>query len=208
MMLVLIHFRYPEVMESIFEQHHFHFNDVYSAYRFFVSQPPPLASHIRHLDLTLNMAFANYSPFIFENTGKRPDYVRPLWDALTKMKCLRNLRISLDIYDRGPWRTLPEDRIVKGLLNLKTIDSFIVELPPSMPIYNIIFDKRELSENDCLPFTIVRRPALRYWEFHPHEVERFRWDFHTRGNLKICWVTLLKSPRRIPNPYLLDLHPS
>lgn len=195
-------------MQSIFELHHFHFNDIYSAYRFFVSQPPALVSHMRHLDLTFNMAFANYSPFIFENNTKRPDYVRPIWDVLAKMTGLRDLRVSLDIYDRGPWRTLPEDRVVKGLLDVKPMNSFTVELPPSMPIYNIIFQKRELSEEDDLPFTIVRRPALRYWEFHPHEVERFRWDFHSKGNMRICWVVLLKSPRRIPNPYVLDFHPN
>lgn len=202
--MLTLNTRFPEVMESIFESHHFHFNDLYSTYRFLVSHPPAFVSHIRHLDLTLNMTFADYAPFFFETTTKKKDYVRPIWNALANLKCLHNMRISLDIYDRGPWRTLPEDQVIKGLLNLQVANDFTVELPPSMPIYNIIFQKQEPTEDDDLPFRIVRRPALRYWEFHPHEVERFRWDTHQKGNLKICWVTLLKSSRRIPNPYLLQ----
>ncbi len=195
-------------MESIFESHHFHFNDVYSAYRFLVSHPPVFVSYIRHLDLTFDMAFGDYAPFFFETATKRKDYLRPIWKALGSFKCLHDLRISLDVYDRGPWRTLPEDQVTEGLLNLRVVKNFTLELPPSMPIYNIIFRKTELSEDDeHLPFKIVRRPALRYWEFHPHEVERFRWDTHNKGKLKICWITLIKSSRRIPNPYLLDFHP-
>ncbi|RYO76130.1 hypothetical protein DL766_002748 [Monosporascus sp. MC13-8B] len=176
---------YPEVMQSIFESHQFHFNDLYSAHRFFVSHPPAFVSHIRHLDLTFDTSFADYAPFIFETTSKRKNYITPIWKALEDMDCLQNLRVSFDVYDRGPWRTLPESNVTKGALDLRVVNNFAVELPASMPIYNMFFEKQELSGDDGMPFEIVRRPALRYWEFHPHEVERFRWDTHAKGNLKV-----------------------
>ncbi|RYP04582.1 hypothetical protein DL765_010138 [Monosporascus sp. GIB2] len=198
---------YPEVMQSIFESHQFHFNDLYSAYRFFVSHPPAFVSHMRHLDLTFDMSFADYAPFIFETASKRKNHITPIWKALGDMNCLQNLRVSFDVYDRGPWRTLPESNVTKGVLDLRVVNNFTVELPASMPIYNMLFEKQELSGDGGVPFEIVRRPALRYWEFHPHEVERFRWDTHAKGNLKVCWVTLLNSSRRIPNPYMIDFPP-
>ncbi|RYP89300.1 hypothetical protein DL769_000134 [Monosporascus sp. CRB-8-3] len=198
-MIVICKRIYPEVMQSIFESHHFHFNDLYSAYKFLVSHRPAFVSHMRHLDLTFDMSFADYAPFIFE-TASKENYITPIWKALADMNCLRNLRVSFDVYDRGPWRMLPESNVTKGALDLRVVNNFTVELPASMPIYNMLFQKQELSGDDGMPFEIVRRPALRYWEFHPHEVERFRWDTHAKGNLKICWVTLLNSSRRIPNP--------
>ncbi|KAI0007690.1 hypothetical protein F4779DRAFT_495357 [Xylariaceae sp. FL0662B] len=193
---------YPEVMESIFESHLLLFNDVFSMHRFLVHQPSPFLSHIRHLDLTLNLPFHEYSPFVINTPGGR---VREIWGALEHVTTsLHTLRISLDVYDRGPWRKLPERDLTAPLSNLKVLKDFTFELPPSLPIKTHASNIQNFHTHEKLPFDIVRRPPLRYWQFNPGEVERFTWGTHTKGHQSHCFITLTKEARYIPNPYLFD----
>ncbi|KAI1073416.1 hypothetical protein F5B20DRAFT_574818 [Whalleya microplaca] len=192
---------YPEVVESIFESHQFLFNDLFSTHRFLVYQPSPFVSHIRHLDVTLNLPFHEYAPFI---TNTQRGRVREIWMALERLTCLHNLRISLDIYDRGPWRKLPERDLTELLLNLKVLNNFTLELPPPLPIKTHVSNMQNIHAHEQTPFQIVRRPSLRYWQFNPGEVERFTWEMHTKGQQSHCFITLAKDARHIPNPYLFD----
>ncbi|KAI0892049.1 hypothetical protein F4806DRAFT_285095 [Annulohypoxylon nitens] len=192
---------FPEVLESIFESHQFLFNDFFSAHRFFVYNPSPYIPHMRHLDLSLNLPFHEYAPFV---AGSSKSRVRELWKALGYISCLHTLRISLDIYDRGAWRKIPEQRVAEQLKDLKVLRNFTLELPPSLPIKAHIPNMENLDAQDEAPFTVVRRPPLRYWQFTPGQVERFTWDTHTKGQQTHCFITLAREARNVPNPYLLD----
>ncbi|KAI1453866.1 hypothetical protein F4805DRAFT_355796 [Annulohypoxylon moriforme] len=192
---------FPEVLESIFESHQFLFNDFFSAHRFFVYDPSPYIPHMRHLDLSLNLPFHEYAPFIVDAPKSR---VRELWKSLERISCLHTLRISLDIYDRGAWRKIPEQRVAEQLKDIKVLRNFTLELPPSLPIKAHIPNMQNLDAQEEAPFTVVRRPPLRYWQFTPGEVERFTWDTHTKGQQSHCFITLNRSARKVPNPYLLD----
>ncbi|KAI1463798.1 uncharacterized protein F4812DRAFT_231431 [Daldinia caldariorum] len=192
----------PEVMESILESHQFIFNDFFSAHRFFTCNPSPYITHIRHLDLSLSLPFYEYAPFIVDRPKSR---VRELWEALERISCLHDLRISLDIYDHGPWRKIPERGVTAQLKNLEVLGKFTVELPPSLPIRTHTPNMQNLDAHEELPFKIVRRPPLRYWQFTPGDVERFGWKTHTKGQQSHCFITIDRAARRIPNPYLLDL---
>lgn len=194
-------YRFPEVLESIFESHQFLFNDFFSAHRFFVYNPSPYIPHMRHLDLSLNLPFHEYAPFV---AGSSKSRVRELWKALGYISCLHTLRISLDIYDRGAWRKIPEQRVAEQLKDLKVLRKFTLELPPSLPIKAHIPNMENLDAQDEAPFTVVRRPPLRYWQFTPGQVERFTWDTHTKGQQTHCFITLAREARNVPNPYLLD----
>ncbi|KAI1371444.1 hypothetical protein F4677DRAFT_464291 [Hypoxylon crocopeplum] len=192
---------FPEVIESIFESHQFFFNDFFSAHMFFVYSPSPYTSHIRHLDLSLNLPFYEYAPFIANAPKSR---VRELWEALGDISCLHNLRISLDIYDRGPWRKIPECGVTSQLKDLKVLRNFTLELPPSLPIKTHPSNMHNIDPLEDTPFEVVRRPPLRYWQFSPGEVDRFSWETHTKGQQSHCFITLNREARHIPNPYLLD----
>ncbi|KAI6087653.1 hypothetical protein F4821DRAFT_235579 [Hypoxylon rubiginosum] len=191
---------FPEVVESIFESHQFLFNDFFSAHRFFVYSPSPYASHIRHLDLTLSLPFHEYTPFIVDQPKSR---VRELWEALGNISCLHDLRVSLDIYDRGPWRKIPECGVTEQLSDLRVLRDFTVELPPALPIKTQLPNMQNIDEEDAT-FKVVRRPSLRYWQFCPGEVERFTWETHAKGEQSHCYINLIREPSFVRNPYLLD----
>ncbi|KAI4864699.1 hypothetical protein F4820DRAFT_422716 [Hypoxylon rubiginosum] len=191
---------FPEVVESIFESHQFLFNDFFSAHRFFVYSPSPYASHIRHLDLTLSLPFHEYAPFIVDQPKSR---VRELWEALGDISCLHSLRVSLDIYDRGPWRKIPECGVTAQLKDLRVLRDFTVELPPSLPIKTQLPNMQNIDAED-VAFEVVRRNPLRYWQFCPGEVERFRWETHTKGEQSHCYINLIRDPSYVRNPYMLE----
>ncbi|KAI1474874.1 hypothetical protein F4774DRAFT_398980 [Daldinia eschscholtzii] len=193
---------FPEVMESILESHQFIFNDFFSAHRFFTYNPSPYITSIRHLDLSLSLPFYEYAPFIVDRPRSR---VRELWEALERISCLHSLRVSLDIYDHGPWRKIPERGVTAQLRDLEVLGNFTVELPPSLPIKTHTPNMQDLDSQEELPFKVVRRPPLRYWQFTPGDVERFGWKTHKKGQQNHCFITLDRTVRRIPNPYLLDL---
>ncbi|KAI2633556.1 hypothetical protein GGS26DRAFT_597819 [Hypomontagnella submonticulosa] len=192
---------FPEAVESIFESHQFLFNDFFSAHRFFVYNPSPYIPHMRHLDLSLSLPFHEYTPFIVNAPKSR---VRELWEAIGRISCLHSLRISLDIYDRGPWRKIPERAVAVQLKDLEVLKTFTVELPPSLPIKVHPPNMQPLDPQEKTPFKVVRRPALRYWQFSPGEVERFKWETHTKGQQTHCFISLDEGARNIPNPFLLD----
>ncbi|KAI1134728.1 hypothetical protein F5Y05DRAFT_198934 [Hypoxylon sp. FL0543] len=192
---------FPEVVESIFESHQFLFNDFFSAHRFFRYNPSPYISSIRHLDLSLNLPFHEYAPFISDGAKSR---VRELWEALGQITCLHSLRISLDVYDRGAWRKIPERGVTAQLKDIKVLGDFTLELPPSLPIKTHYPNMQNLDAQEETPFQVVRRPPLRYWQFNPGEVEKFTWNSHTKGQQTHCFITLEREATSIPNPYLLD----
>ncbi|KAI2468489.1 hypothetical protein F4781DRAFT_432315 [Annulohypoxylon bovei var. microspora] len=192
---------FPEVIESIFESNQFLFNDFFSAHRFFVYNPSPYIPHMRHVDLSLNLPFHDYAPFI---TNAPKSRIRELWEALDRISCLHTLRISLDIYDRGAWRKIPEQGVTEQLKELKVLRDFTVELPPSLPIKAHIPNMQNLDAQEKAPFRVVRRPPLRYWQFNPGEIERFKWETHEKGQQNHCFITLAREARNVPNPYLLD----
>ncbi|KAI1653757.1 hypothetical protein F4813DRAFT_244560 [Daldinia decipiens] len=192
---------FPEVVESILESHQFLFNDFFSAHRFFTYNPSPYITRIRHLDLSLSLPFHEYAPFIVDGPKSR---VRELWEALARISCLHSLRISLDIYDHGPWRKIPEQGVAAQLKDLKVLGNFTLELPPLLPIKTHAPKMQNLDSHEELPFQIARRPPLRYWQFTPGEVERFGWKTYKKSQQNHCFIALDRAARHIPNPYLLD----
>ncbi|KAI1267051.1 hypothetical protein F5Y18DRAFT_425611 [Xylariaceae sp. FL1019] len=227
---------YPEVMESFVESHKFIFNDLFSAHRFFVQPGSPHLRHIRELDLTLSVAFYELTPFLSIRRPEtdRDEYAIPprtqdsrlgaIFGAIgEQITCLHSLRVSLDIYDRGPWRKLPEPAMSAQLLeHIRVLRgkqgecNYTVELPAALPIrthfssMRCIDDTAVRDENRTtreLPFRIIRRPALRYWQFIPGQVEHFRWKTSDRVREKQqqhCWIVISKFGASIPNPYLID----
>ncbi|KAI1811694.1 hypothetical protein GGS20DRAFT_588280 [Poronia punctata] len=242
-----------EVMQSFVQCHKLMFNDLYSAYRFLVQQDAPHLLHsIRHLDLTLSVPFHELIPFITSDgpgaTEKEHDGSEAgnsQWQRKTRNSqlgavlnavadrttCLHSLRVSLDVYDRGPWRKVPESALAPYLERPRVRPSktgslnYTVELPAALPIRTHYAGMRDLedsssqvdekagetgSDRDQRPrharaFDIVRRQPLRYWQFNPGQVERFTWK--TRSGSKErrhCWIVLNKGGRVIPNPYLID----
>ncbi|KAH9889709.1 hypothetical protein F4778DRAFT_773306 [Xylariomycetidae sp. FL2044] len=212
---------YPEIMESFLENRKFIFNDFYSAHWFFVERPSPFVPYIRDLDLTLSMPFHEYASLILG--APRRCRLAELCDALKTITCLHHLRLSFDIYDRGPWRKVPERVLAARLEGLRALKGFTIELPPSLPIKTLLpFDMQEEEDlgsggdgsssgsekTTTTPFEVVRRPALRYWQFSPGEVERFVWETNEeeKGDQRHCWITLMKDARLISNPYLMDFY--
>jgi hypothetical protein len=192
---------YPEVMESIFRTHTFFFNDTFSAHRFLVTHPPQLVQHMRNLDLTLCTRSGDYSVVAHDKSAEAECRLNDIWASLGRMHSLKTLRVSLDVYDRGPWRIIPEQGAIEGLRNLRVLQDFKVELPPKMPLQNIVYPDHVIDEDE-VPFTVVRRPPLRYWEFSPWHVERFQWETQIDGDITSCWITLLTDTTPIKNPYL------
>jgi len=235
-------------MESFVECHKLMFNDLYSAYRFLVQQDTSyLIRRIRDLDLTLIVPFHELMPFVAiggpdtggrADKGARAECMRPLakirnshlgaiLDALADgITCLHSLRVSLDVYDRGPWRKVPETALAPYLEQLRVRKSktgelnYTVELPAALPIRTHYAGMQTLEDDDdhaddradgrkgsaaARAFRVVRRPPLRYWQFNPGEVDHFTWE--TRSGQKErrhCWIALSKATRFFSNPYLTD----
>ncbi|KAF2962951.1 hypothetical protein GQX73_g10620 [Xylaria multiplex] len=231
---------HPEVMESFLQYHKIIFNDVFSAHRFLVRPSSShLIRHLRNLDLTLSVPFHELAPFMAidylgtENHDGHNDIAEKT--SLTRAKnnrlgaifaavadyptCLHSLQISLDIYDRGPWRKIPE-RILASYLERIPVRrgnkgevNYTVELPPALPIRTHYAGLQELDykANKCeeervaLPFNVTRRPPLRYWQFNAGEVEHFTWETcDGERQHQHCWIALSKATRLVPNPYLID----
>ncbi|KAI0403796.1 hypothetical protein F4802DRAFT_570277 [Xylaria palmicola] len=254
---------HPEVMESFLERHKIVFNDVFSAHRFLVRPGASrrLARHLRHLDLTLSVPFHELAPFLAigppdsdddgggaETTtttttttwppaaSSRGSRLGAVFAALAESPtCLHGLRVSLDVYDRGPWRKLPERALASHLARIPVRRgragevNYTVELPPALPIRTHYAGLQDLGDDDearedggvgegegggegrlaavVAPFHVTRRPPLRYWQFNPGEVEHFTWE--TRDGEREhqhCWIALSKATRHISNPYLVDFN--
>jgi hypothetical protein len=236
-------------MQSFVECHKLMFNDLYSAYRFLIQQGTSyLVRSIRHLDLTLSVPFHELMPFVAiggPDTGNRADKgamagcMRPVAKAHNSqlgailhtladgITCLHSLRVSLDVYDRGPWRKVPETALAPYLERLRVRKSktgelnYAVELPAALPIRTHYAGMQNLEDDDdrhandrgdsrrgrvaARAFRVVRRRPLRYWQFNPGEVEHFTWE--TRSGDKerrYCWIALSKATTFISNPYLID----
>ncbi|KAI2641277.1 hypothetical protein GGS21DRAFT_547604 [Xylaria nigripes] len=214
---------HPEVMESFLGSHTMIFNDIFSAYRFLVRSPSTqLLQYTRKLDLTLSVPFHWLAPFFVRSGTGDPAVTAessvPLGAILAavaeKTTCLHSLRISLDVYDRGPWREIPERSLVPALKRIsvrrgqKGEVNYIVELPPTLPVrvHDSLDEPRTSEEGtEAIPFRVVRRPPLRYWQFNPREVEHFTW-----GTCKVakphhhCCIALAKTTRYIANLYPID----
>ncbi|KAI0114399.1 hypothetical protein GGR51DRAFT_556257 [Nemania sp. FL0031] len=229
---------HPEVLESFIECHKMIFNDVFSAHRFLVrSSSSRFVHHLRNLDLTLSVPFHDLAPFLaighpdtddqgddaVESTSiasAKNSRLGAIFGALADSPtCLHSLRVSLDVYDRGPWRKIPERALALYLEQIRVRRgaegelNYTVELPPALPIRTHYAGLRELEDaagesgekRIVMPFNITRRSPLRYWQFNPGEVEHFTWEtHHGEKRHQHCWISLSKAPRSISNPYLID----
>ncbi|KAI1340210.1 hypothetical protein F5Y15DRAFT_51762 [Xylariaceae sp. FL0016] len=194
---------YPEALESYFECHKLIFNDISSSHRLLVYQPSPYIKNIRHLDLTFSLPFHECSPFTIDMPRNR---LKQTLQSLRHITYLHSIRLSFDVWDRGPWRKLPEKAIMQQLESLKSLNGLTVELPPSLPIKTPFADLKETDVREDKRFRVVRRPPLRYWQFNPGEVEHFTWQTYKKGNHQHCWITLTKAARFISNPYLIEFN--
>ncbi|KAI1200714.1 hypothetical protein F5X97DRAFT_78020 [Nemania serpens] len=229
---------HPEVMESFIECHKMIFNDLFSAHRFLV-QPGPSRNvpHLRNVDLTLSVPFHEFAPFLSigrpdtddqDHIAERISIAKnsrlgAIFAALADSPtCLHSLQVSLDVYDRGPWRKIPERALASHLERIavrkgKTGQiNYTVELPPALPIRTHYAGLQELEVvvDECdeagekkvaLPFSVTRRPPLRYWQFNPGEVDHFTWEtYHGEKRHQHCWIALSKATGVISNPYLID----
>lgn len=232
---------HPEVMESFIECHKMIFNDVFSAHRFLVqsSSSRRLIPHLRNVDLTLSVPFHEFAPFIsigrpdtedqyhiakrISIASAKDSRLGAIFAALAgSPTCLHSLQVSLDVYDRGPWRKIPERALASHLERIavrkgkKGKTNYTVELPPALPIRTHYAGLQELEvEADdggeagerkiTLPFNVTRRPPLRYWQFNPGEVDHFTWETHHGDKRhRHCWIALSKATGVISNPYLID----
>jgi hypothetical protein len=228
-------------MQTFFEGHKFMFNDLFSAHRFLVRQGSSshLIRHIRQLDLSLSVPFHELAPFLTigrtdtdqhddaESTSLAQAQNSRLGAILAavagRTTCLHHLRLSLDVYDRGPWRRLPESALAPLLERIhvrrgkKGEVNYTVELPPALPIRTHYVSMQYLEDNAlregeaggektaAMSFNVVRRPPLRYWEFNPGDVEHFTWETcDGERQQQHCWIALSKAARFISNPYLID----
>ncbi|KAI1129004.1 hypothetical protein F5Y10DRAFT_291524 [Nemania abortiva] len=229
---------HPEAMESFIECHKMIFNDVFSAHRFLVrSSSSRFIRHLRQLDLTLSVPFHELAPFLaigrpdtdgqgdeaaesFSTASAKNSRLGAIFAALADSPtCLHSLHVSLDVYDRGPWRKIPEPALASYLERIRVRKgkqgelNYTVELPPALPIRTHYAGLQELEgasdegdeEGIATPFHITRRPPLRYWQFNPGEVEHFTWEtHHGEKRHQHCWIALSKATRFISNPYLID----
>lgn len=232
--------RHPEVMESFIECHKMIFNDAFSVHRFLVqSSSSRLVPHLRNLDLTLSVPFHEFAPFLSigrPDTDDQGDIAGRISIASAKDSrlgvifaalaasptCLHSLQVSLDVYDRGPWRKLPERALASHLERIavrkgkKGKVNYTVELPASLPIRTHYAGLQELEipaddggeageKKIARPFNITRRQPMRYWQFNPGEVDHFTWEtYHGDKRHKHCWISLSKTAGFISNPYLID----
>ncbi|KXJ89070.1 hypothetical protein Micbo1qcDRAFT_213389 [Microdochium bolleyi] len=213
---------YPEVAQSIFENHKFMFNDIASAHEFLVGNTVPFTRHIRDMELTFNMGQYHYEPFLPEpdvlagqqhDVGCRPfgNWVNDIWEALGAMTCLHNVRISFDVHDRGVWRKIPERNVTKALKHLRVKHDFTVELPSKLQIIAPRLQGQTLEEDEETNFQIIRRPRLRYWKFDSDRIERFSWELGVDpvSGRESCYIAVLKNTTYVPtvqapynNPHL------
>lgn len=215
-------------MQSFFEYYTFMLNDLYSAYKFLSYTPSPFVTHIRNLELTLNMRYCQYAPWIppaededggdMEHwIGYNTGWVRKICSSLAQIQCLHNLRVSLDIQDHGAWRKIPERNLAAELSKIRVLCDFSVELPPDLPFYaqalkGQMLDSEE-EEGEPTRFKVIRRPPLRYWDFHPGEIEKFAWETHTNpnNNFTNCGIAVFRgatltrsSQPPYNNPYVMN----
>ncbi|KAH7035886.1 uncharacterized protein B0I36DRAFT_97644 [Microdochium trichocladiopsis] len=223
-MMLICKRMYPEIMQSIFESKRFMFNDIISAHEFLAGDGMPFARHIRDLELTFNLGQHHYQPFMLaaaeQGAGQdaldklsRHGLLNDIWTALGKMACLHNVRIAFDVYDRGVWRKIPEKNITSALKHLSVQHQFTIELPPRLPIPAPRLEGQALDDDTDgkNPFSVLRRPALRYWTFVPDKVERFTFETHLDdSNNESCAIAVLKdatfvhsSQAPYNNPHLL-----
>ncbi|KAK5633697.1 hypothetical protein RRF57_009412 [Xylaria bambusicola] len=233
---------HPEVMQSFLECHKIIFNDLFSAHRFLVPSKhySPLIRHIRKLELTFSVPFHEFTPFMAigcpDTDGQYRGDTAERTTSPTKANssrlgavfaavaehptCLHSLRVSLDVYDRGPWRKLPERALASVLDRIPVRrgkggeSNYTLELPPALPIRTHYAGLQGLDEEDNsgerraarapLPFHVTRRMPLRYWQFNPGEVEHFVWETCKGEKRQHCWIALSKTARFISNPYLID----
>ncbi|KAI0427691.1 hypothetical protein F5Y09DRAFT_315414 [Xylaria sp. FL1042] len=231
---------HPEVMESFLEYHKIMFNDLFSAHRFLARpESSHLIRHIRRLDLTFSVPFHEFTPFmdligcpdtddhgdVAERTSldrAKNNRLAAIFSAVADHPtCLHSLHVSLDVYDRGPWRKIPERALASHLERIsvqrgrKGEVNYTVELPPALPIRTHYAGLQELEDEAVkgddkgvatpLSFNVRRRPPLRYWQFNPGEVEHFTWETcQGERRRQHCWIALSKATRFISNPYLID----
>ncbi|KAI0508840.1 hypothetical protein F5B22DRAFT_377208 [Xylaria bambusicola] len=232
---------HPEVIQSFLECHKIIFNDLFSAHRFLApsGRHSPLIRHIRKLELTFSVPFHEFTPFMVIGCPDTDDHrgdAAERTTSLAKAKssrlgavfaavaehptCLHSLRISLDVYDRGPWRKLPERTLALVLERIpvrrgkRGESNYTLELPPALPIRTHYTGLQELEEDDenggkratraPMSFHVMRRMPLRYWQFNPGEVEHFVWETCQGEKREHCYIALSKTARLISNPYLVD----
>lgn len=161
------------------------------------------------------------TPSFTSTTRAKDSRLGAIFSALASSPtCLHTLQISLDVYDRGPWRKLPERALASHLARIpvrrgkKGETNYTVDLPAALPIRTHYAGLEELgavtgdgiaSTATTMPFRVTRRPPLRYWQFNPGEVEHFTWEtWRGKRRQQHCWIALSKAARPIPNPYLID----
>lgn len=183
-------------MESIFESHTFLFSDLPTACTFFVSQPSPFLHHLRDIDITLVLPFADYHDFLQPRAEGRRGGLASLMSALSNIN-LRHLRISFDVSDRKFWRKVPETRILSDCAALRVLKSFVVELPASLRQADRADQQPEEGEGH-FPFHLRRQSRLRYHEVCLDRVERLTWNFSDKAGAG--WVSS-DSIAYMPNPW-------
>ncbi|KAI0191623.1 hypothetical protein F4808DRAFT_453614 [Astrocystis sublimbata] len=241
-LMVVCKMMHPEVIESFIECHKLIFNDVFSAHRFLLhSGSTRPIRHIRNLDLTLSVPFYELRPFMGSSdptnnddnaaapmaslTGAQKSRLGAIFAALAESPtCMHSLRVSLDVYDRGPWRKMPERALASHLERIpirrgkRGEVNYTVEFPSALPIPMQWSGFGELDENVCevgesrpvtpssMPFKVTRRPRLRYWQFIPGEVEHFNWltNRDAKELRHRCFLVLSKEATFISNPYELE----
>lgn len=172
-------------MESIFESHTFLFSSLPTAYTFFVSQPSPFLPHLRNIDITLVLPFADYQDFLNPQAERKHGGLAALMSFLSSMN-LRHLRLSFDVSDRKFWRRVPEVRILGDCASFNVLKSFVVELPASLPDADRA--GRQSKEGDGrFPFHLRRQSRLRYHEVCLDRVERLTWNFSDKAG--VGWVS-------------------
>ncbi|KAI1848141.1 hypothetical protein JX266_005854 [Neoarthrinium moseri] len=165
---------YPEVQTAILEFHKFHINDLTSIHLFMVLRPPLMLSQVRHLDLTINVSYYEYSPFVKDDHTLSNSRILAIQNVLHNLTCIHTLRISFDTCSRRVWREVPEKALLKRLDMLQVLREFTVELPPELSERNRSLPNQLVKGGD---FKIVRRPMWRYWAWPPlrGNVQRIEW---------------------------------
>ncbi|KAK8105788.1 hypothetical protein PG999_009147 [Apiospora kogelbergensis] len=168
------HWRYPEIMASIFESHTFLFNDISSAHHFFVVKSSSFLGSIRSLDISLVLPYVEYRSYSHAGGPQPATRLDAIQEALARIT-FRDLRISLDVQDRQCWRQIPEAVILNSLGEVRVLNRGIVELPALFP-----------GSRD------------QHWELNGGN-ERLTWNA-AKGTDTSCWIAS-DSMGYIPNPW-------